>query len=271
MIGAYALDEGLVDRRSGLDKRTVRSFNTNTQKIIDTTFPVDDDGRPQLDLLQASVAGVPGKASEILLDFVNPAGARTGKLLPTGTPVDRVSVGTSAMSMSCVDATNPTVFVNADEVNSLFSLEGYIRGEKNALDEGGRILEDLRREGARKMGLDPTAQAQPKIAMLSLPEPEDDADIVVHALSMGVLHKAVPMTLGLCLGVAANVEGTIAHSIAQQARAGQRREFQDGGLVRIRHPGGTVDVGAEFADDGYVKSARVVRTGRILMKGTVFY
>ncbi|KAI4526172.1 DUF453-domain-containing protein [Schizophyllum commune Loenen D] len=245
MIGAYALDEGIVDRRSGLDKRTVRSFNTNTQKIIDTTFPVDDDGRPQLDLLQASVAGVPGKASEILLDFVNPAGARTGKLLPTGTPVDRV--------------------------NSLFPLEGYIRGEKNALDEGGRILEDLRREGARKMGLDPTAQAQPKIAMLSLPEPEDDADIVVHALSMGVLHKAVPMTLGLCLGVAANVEGTIAHSIAQQARAGQRREFQDGGLVRIRHPGGTVDVGAEFADDGYVKSARVVRTGRILMKGTVFY
>ncbi|KAL1665951.1 PrpF protein [Schizophyllum commune] len=271
MIGAYALDEGLVDRRSGLDKRTVRSFNTNTQKIIDTTFPVDDDGRPQLDLLQASVAGVPGKASEILLDFVNPAGARTGKLLPTGTPVDRVSVGTSALSMSCVDATNPTVFVNADEVNSLFPLEGYIRGEKNALDDGGRILEDLRREGARKMGLDPTAQAQAKIAMLSLPEPEDDADIVVHALSMGVLHKAVPMTLGLCLGVAANVEGTIAHRIVQQARAGQKREFQDKGLVRIRHPGGTVDVGAEFGEDGHVKSARVVRTGRILMKGTVFY
>ncbi|KAL1704600.1 PrpF protein [Schizophyllum commune] len=269
MIGAYALDEGLVDRRSGLDKRTVRSFNTNTQKIIDTTFPVDDDGRPQLDLLQVTVAGVPGKASEILLDFVNPAGARTGKLLPTGAPVDRVSVGATALSMSCVDATNPTVFVNADEVNSLFPLEGYIRGEKNALDEGGRILEELRREGARKMGLDPTAQAQPKIAMLSLPKPEDDADIVVHALSMGVLHKAVPMTLGLCLGVAANVEGTIAHRIAQQAREGQKRE--DGGLVRLRHPGGTVDVGAEFAEDGSVKSARVVRTGRILMKGTVFY
>ncbi|KAL1682694.1 PrpF protein [Schizophyllum commune] len=270
MIGAYALDEGLVDRRSGLDKRTVRSFNTNTQKIIDTTFPVDDDGRPQLDLLQASVAGVPGKASEILLDFVNPAGARTGKLLPTGAPVDRVSAATSSLTMSCVDATNPTVFVNADEVGSLFSLEGYLRGEKNALDDGGRFLEGLRQEGARKMGLDPAAQAQPKIAMLSLPEPDDDADIVVHALSMGVLHKAVPMTLGLCLGVAANVEGTIAHRIAQQARAGQKREFQDEGLVRIRHPGGTVDVGAEFAEDGSVKSARVIRTGRILMKGTVF-
>ncbi|KAL1735605.1 PrpF protein [Schizophyllum commune] len=271
MVGAYALDEGLVDRRSGLDKRTVRSFNTNTQKIIDTTFPVDDDGRPQLDLLQASVAGVPGKASEILLDFVNPAGARTGKLLPTGAPVDRVSAATSSLTMSCVDATNPTVFVNADEVGSLFSLEGYLRGEKNALDDGGRFLEGLRQEGARKMGLDPAAQAQPKIAMLSLPEPDDDADIVVHALSMGVLHKAVPMTLGLCLGVAANVEGTIAHRIAQQARAGQKREFQDEGLVRIRHPGGTVDVGAEIGEDGSVKSARVVRTGRILMKGTVFY
>ena len=269
MIGPYALDEGLVDRRSGLVKRTVRSFNTNTQKIIDTTFPVDDDGRPQLDLLQATVAGVPGKASEILLDFVNPAGARTGKLLPTGAPVDSATVGTSALSMSCVDATNPTVFVNADEVSSLFPLDEYLRGEKSALKDGSRILEGLRQEGARKMGLDPTAQAQPKIAMLSLPEAEDDADIVVHALSMGVLHKAVPMTLGLCLGVAANVEGTIAHKIVQRARAREQREY--GGLVTIRHSGGTVDVGAEFAGDGTVKSARVIRTGRILMKGTVFY
>ncbi|KAL1753688.1 PrpF protein [Schizophyllum commune] len=269
MIGPYALDEGLVDRRSGLVKRTVRSFNTNTQKIIDTTFPVDDDGRPQLDLLQATVAGVPGKASEILLDFVNPAGARTGKLLPTGAPVDGATVGRPTLSMSCVDATNPTVFVNADEVSSLFPLDGYLRAEKSALEDGNRILEGLRQEGARKMGLDPTAQAQPKIAMLSLPEAEDDADIVVHALSMGVLHKAVPMTLGLCLGVAANVEGTIAHEIVHQARARGKRE--DRGLVTIRHPGGTVDVGAEFAVDGTVKSARVVRTGRILMKGTVFY
>ncbi|KAI5889697.1 DUF453-domain-containing protein [Schizophyllum commune H4-8] len=251
MIGAYALDEGLVDRRSGLDKRTVRSFNTNTQKIIDTTFPMDDDGRPQLDLFQASVAGVPGKASEILLDFLSPAGARTGKLLPTG------------------GADRPRL--HADEVSSLFPLEGYLRGDKSALDNGSRVLEGLRQEGARKMGLDPTAQAQPKIAMLSLPDPEDDADIVVHALSMGVLHKAVPMALGLCLGVAANVEGTIAHRIAQQARAGEKREFQDEGLVKIRHPGGTMDVGAEFAEDGSVKSARVVRTGRILMKGIVFY
>ena len=203
------------------------------------------------------------------MDFVNPAGARTGKLLPTGALVDSATVGTSALSMSCVDATNPTVFVNADEVSSLFPLDGYLRGEKSALEDGNRILEGLRQEGARKMGLDPTAQAQPKIAMLSLPEAEDDADIVVHALSMGVLHKAVPMTLGLCLGVAANVEGTIAHKIVQRARAREQREYE--GLVTIRHSGGTVDVGAEFAGDGTVKSARVIRTGRILMKGTVFY
>ncbi|KAL1748645.1 PrpF protein [Schizophyllum fasciatum] len=269
MIGAYALDEGLIDRRSGLDKRTVRSYNTNTQKIIDTTFPVDEDGRPLLNLLQASVAGVPGKASEILLDFVNPAGARTGRLLPTGAPVDRSSAGPSALDMTCIDATNPTIFVATDEVRSHLPLGAYLRGESPALSQVGKALEALRQDGARKMGLNPAAQAQPKIAMLSAPAPGDDADIVVHALSMGVLHKAVPMTLGLCLGVAANVEGTIAHRLVREARAREQRE--DGRLVRIRHPGGTVDVGAEFSEDGSVKSARVVRTGRILMKGSVSY
>ena len=44
-------------------------------------------------------------------------------------------------------------------------------------------------------------------------------------------------------------------------------------MVRIRHPGGLVDVGAEFdeKDGGTVRSAKVVRTGRRLMKGVVWY
>ena len=81
---------------------------------------------------------------------------------------------------------------------------------------------------------------------------------------MGMLHKAVPMTVGLCLGVAANVKGTPAWDIVQERRSQE-------GLVRIRHPSGIVDVGSEFSDDGSVKSAKVVRTGRKLMKGVVWW
>jgi len=122
------------------------------------------------------------------------------------------------------------------------------------------------------MGLDPTAQAQPKIAFLSAPNADSDlenkVDVVVHALSMGVMHKAVPMTLGLCLGVAAKTEGTVAWSIVQNAR---RMSSSENDLIRIRHPGGIVDVGAEIGADGKVECAKVVRTGRRLMKGVVWW
>ncbi|KAM6502781.1 hypothetical protein JOM56_002758 [Amanita muscaria] len=67
---------------------TRRSFNTNTQKIIDTTFPITttSDGRILSDLNrpETSIAGVSGKASKIIMEFINPSGARTGKLLPSG-------------------------------------------------------------------------------------------------------------------------------------------------------------------------------------------
>ena len=34
---------------------------------------------------------------------------------------------------------------------------------------------------------------------------------------MGILHKAVPMTVGLCVGVASKIEGTIAWDIVQRS------------------------------------------------------
>ncbi|KIM36814.1 hypothetical protein M413DRAFT_284953 [Hebeloma cylindrosporum] len=275
MIGVYALDEGMCHRPLGSSSATIRCFNTNTQKIIDTTFPISDTGTPILDLPQAAVAGVPGKASKIVLDFVNPGGARTGKLLPTGQPVDQLKLPfspTGSVRASLVDATNPTVFVDYTELHKFLPMDDYFNGKPAAIQAVSPVLEDIRQQGAIKMNLDPTAQAQPKIAILSSPHTESDAaekvNIVIHALSMGVLHKAVPMTAGLCLGVAARIEGSIAWDIMRKSSGSLGGDTD---LVKIRHPGGLVDVGAEFGDGGEVKSAKVVRTGRRLMKGGVWY
>ena len=276
MIGVYALDEGICQPRLGSPSATIRCFNTNTEKIIDTTFPISETGVPILDLPEAAVAGVPGKASRILLDFVNPGGARTGKLLPSGQPIDNLELPlspTGSVRASLVDATNPTVFVYYAELNKFLPMDDYFNGKPAAIQEVSPVLEDIRQQGAVKMSLDPTAQAQPKIAILSVPNTEsdmaDNVGIVIHALSMGVLHKAVPMTVGLCLGVAASIKGSIARDIMRKSSGSLGTS--DTGLVRIRHPGGLVDVGAEFGDEGEVKSAKVVRTGRRLMKGAVWY
>jgi 2-methylaconitate cis-trans-isomerase PrpF len=273
MIGVYALDAGLCKPSIVTEdgNARVRSFNTNTSKVIETTFPLDaETGLAALDLPQTAMAGVPGKASQVVLDFVNPSGARTGKLLPTGSPVDTLNAGAFEIRASLVDATNPSVFVLFDDlVSQGLPVDEYLRGKQPAEQDVSKVLETIRQAGAVAMGLDPSAKAQPKIAMLHRPQDSSQADIVVYALSMGVLHKAVPMTLGLCLGVAAKTERTLAWDITQQVR-GESSAACDG-LVRILHPGGVVDVGAEHGSDGSVTSAKVVRTGRRLMVGSVYW
>ncbi|KAK7030686.1 putative isomerase YraM [Favolaschia claudopus] len=275
MIGVFASDEDMCARPApGATHHTVRSFNTNTQKVIDTTFPVRDSVAA-LDYEEVEIAGVPGKASTIVMEFVNPAGARTGKLLPSGSPLDQLEIPVSgaetrSIRVSYVDATNPTIFVDSSELSQFLSLDEYIAGSSSAAAIRVSVtLEVIRQRGAARMGLDPSAQAQPKIALLSTPDKADsEVDIAIHALSMGVLHRAVPMTVGLCLGVAAHVPGTLAWEIMQQAR---RVSGRDEEMVRIRHPGGLVDVGAEFTEEGAAKSAKVVRTGRRLMRGVVWW
>ncbi|KZT67441.1 DUF453-domain-containing protein [Daedalea quercina L-15889] len=278
MIGVFALDEGLCTPRSlntstRVPTATISAWNTNTQKRVDATFPVSLDGSEAtalLDLEEETIAGVSGKASRITLDFVSPSGARTGKLLPTGQPVDIVQFAsegsTTDVPMSLVDATNPTVFITADGLRAAVSEAAPLDYTSVPVQV---VVEQLRRLGAERMGLDPEAEAQPKIAILSAPAADDsEADIVVHAYSMGVLHKAVPMTLGLCLGVAAGVESSIPWQIAR-AR-GARISATGDSMVKIRHPGGVVAVGAA-RKDGEVTSAKVVRTGRRLMKGVVWW
>ena len=279
MVGVFAVDEDMCAPRITQGPKTtgtVRTFNTNTNKRIDNTFIVTETGDrryvPVLDGERASIAGVPGRASPILLDFVAPGGARTGQLLPTGRPQETVTVSLSnneeekTLPVSLVDATNPTVFTSAR------GLRAALGTPANAPIDYAELrvveaLERVRQAGARLMGLDPLAQAQPKVAVLS-PTDEGEADVAVNAFSMGVLHRAVPMTVGLCLGVAACVPHTLAW---EEAVGGAGRWGGAGELLRIRHPSGVVEVGAELGGSGEVRSARVMRTGRRLMRGTVWW
>ncbi|KAF8501539.1 PrpF protein [Russula emetica] len=260
MIGVFAVDEDIctpqISQQQGPRMTgTVRTFNTNTNKRIDNTFFVTEAEShryvPVLDGERASIAGVPGRASPILLDFVAPNGARTGKLLPTGRPRETVNISLSnsgevTIPVSLVDATNPTVFASDQGLRSALGIPNNDPSIDYAQPGVVDALEQIRQAGARLMGLDPLAQAQPKVAVLK-PSPRDDADadIVINAFSMGVLHRAVPMTVGLCLGVAACVP----HTLAWEALGGRRDTNE---LLRIRHPSGVVEVGAELGKSGEV-------------------
>ena len=90
-----------------------------------------------------------------------------------------------------------------------------------------------------------------------------DMDLMVRAISMGLPHRAVPLTTALCLAVAARIEGTLAHEVARN------RISED---LRIGHPSGISSVSAKVdrQTQWRAQSVSVVRTARRLMAGEVY-
>src|SRR5882762_4849436 len=85
-VGPYAIDKGLV---SAVDPvTTVRIFNTNTKKMIVAEVSVREGRVVTQGTYQ--INGVPGTGAEIKMHFVDPGGAITGKLRPTGNVADKI-------------------------------------------------------------------------------------------------------------------------------------------------------------------------------------
>jgi 2-methylaconitate isomerase len=83
-VGPFAVDEGIV-QVSG-PEALVRVHNTNTKKIIYSRFALDG-GESAVDG-DLSIPGVAGTGSAVRLEFREPGGATTDKLLPTGNVAD---------------------------------------------------------------------------------------------------------------------------------------------------------------------------------------
>jgi len=107
-MGPFAVDEGII-KVTG-DKAMVRIHNTNTKKVIHAHFPMDD-GQAAVDG-DYELRGVAGTGAPVRLEFRDPGGAGTGKLLPSGQVLDELDVpGRGRIEVSMVDAGNPVVFV----------------------------------------------------------------------------------------------------------------------------------------------------------------
>jgi 2-methylaconitate cis-trans-isomerase PrpF len=278
-IGPFAIDEGLVKLPSSADTAVVRIHNTNTGKIIVSRFPVAN-GKSDAEGDQA-IDGVAGTAAPVRLDFVDPAGSKTGTLLPTGQVIDILSVpGVGEVRASLVDAANPTVLMRAADFGMTGAeMPGALERDTALLAK----LETVRQYAAVAMGLAPDLAAAarlislPKLALLSPPmettalsgrtvKPEE-ADIGARMISVGQPHRAVPITAALCLAVGCRIPGTIA---ADFVRSGD----DPNAPLRIAHPSGVMMVAADVSAAGNrleVRSATVFRTARRLFQGEVCY
>jgi 2-methylaconitate cis-trans-isomerase PrpF len=273
-VGPFAVDEGLAHPNG--DTAVVRIFNTNTGKIIRSTFPLVD-GRAAVDG-DLAVPGVAGTGAPIRLDFLQPGGAITGRLLPTGHAVDRLEVeGVGAIDVSMVDAAAACVFVRAADIG----LTGTELPE--ALDANAPVLDRLqriRRVAALAMGIaqsDAEARANIGIPAIGFVAPPTAAptlsgemitpgqvDLTARFISNGQPHRALPLTSSLCTAVAARIEGTLPYkALGAQAT----------GAVRIGMPSGilTVDADVRRSASGWTaESGAFYRTARRLFDGRIY-
>ena len=274
-VGPFAVDEGLV--RVDGDCATVRIFNTNTQKIIHSTFPLHQ-GKARYDG-DLAIPGVFGTGAPVRLDFVAPGGATTGKLLPSGAAVDRLEVpGFGAIDASLVDAANATVFVRARDIG----LTGVELPEQlEASPEILKLLDEIRVQGSVRMGIAPDVEAArairvvPFVGFVSPPAnartlagdtvPATGIDLAARIISNGQPHRALPLTASLCTAVAARIAGTVVAEALSSA-AGEES-------VRLGMPSGVLTVGADVASESGVWIARAgsfYRTARRLFDGRVW-
>ncbi len=276
-IGPFAVDEGLVAPPAG-NEAVVRIHNTNTGKIIVARFPMED-GRAAVtgDL---AIDGVAGTGAPIRLDFTDPGGAGTGRLLPTGNLTDRLDVpGLGPLRVTLIDAANPCVLVAAADLGMTATETPAAMERDTALIAG---IEALRRVASVRMGLAADLEAAariisvPKVGILAPPadapvlsgavQTAASVDILARMMSSGQPHRAVPLTGALCLAVACRLPGTVAHDLVRPGEATDP--------VRVGHPSGAILVAAGVSsgpDGPRVSHATVFRTARRLFQGEVLH
>ena len=269
-VGPFAVDEGLV---AVIEPVTmVRIFNTNTNKMIEAEVPVRD-GKAVVEG-DFVVPGVPGSGAKIVLNFVNSAGSKTGKLLPTGNVQDRIQLsGGREVRVSLVDAGNPFVFVQAAELGLTGSeLPAAVNGDSRTL----AVMEEIRVQAGVMMGLAASA-AVPKVAFVAAPQDyvtitgkavgAEECDLLARSKSFAGLHKAYAVTGGLCVGAAALIEGSVVHEVA-----GSR--IRESGVARVGHPSGVtpylVTVVKQASGEFELTKSAMAGTARRIMDGFVY-
>lgn len=276
-VGPFAVEEGMVEITEPIT--TVNMLNRNTNKYIDVTVPCENGTFAQEG--DCAIAGVDGTAPELKVNFLNPAGAKTGKLLPTGNVLDVLDIpGYGKIECSILDVSNPMVLVRARDIGMTGT---ELPAEVDANKEASALLEKIRGAAACLMGFaadleDATANspAVPKVGFFTTPVDYTDIakksvkaekmDLCARVISVFKCHKACPLTSASAISVAAFLPGSIIYKEIGAPREGQQ-------TVRIGHPSGVMTMYPDIREENgefLLPGVAVQRTARRIMDGTLY-
>lgn len=272
-VAPFAVLRGLMPAQEG--ENCVRIYTTNTDQVVTARFEVKG-GAPRVNG-PTIVPGVPGSGATVAIDFGDCAGSVSGKLLPTGNPVDIIEIAGRQIAVSLIDAATPFVYVKATDIegNAAANTED-IQADTSLMQK----LEQVRGWAAVALGLvdDPKDATRvtpniPRIIMISPPQSyhaggttveQDDVDLVVRQLAMQKPHKALAVTGAVCTAVACQVQGTVVNSCLRSGAAGD---------IRLGHASGVLSVSSEVRTEAgkvVIQRAAVNRTARLIMAGELF-
>jgi 4-oxalomesaconate tautomerase len=252
-VGPFAIEAGLVPARH--PETAVRIYNVNTQSVVEAIVQTPN-GRVTYEGA-AAIDGVAGTAAPVKINFESAIGAVTGKMLPTGKPLDVID----GVEASCVDVAMPVVLMRAVDFGKTgHETAAALDADKSLLER----METIRRKAGVLMGMgDVSKLVVPKMALLS--KPRKDGLIASRFFVPDACHKAHPVTGTVCVASACAIPGTVASQLVKLPPAPQ-------GIINIEHPSGVIaiDLDADFTNGRQVmRRAALIRTARRIFEGNI--
>ncbi|MCA2371326.1 4-oxalomesaconate tautomerase [Agrobacterium genomosp. 3 str. CIP 111-78] len=247
-VGPFAIEAGLVAAHR--HDTVVRIHNVNTGKLIEAKVPTR--GNEVIYLGDASIDGVPGLAAPIALTFVDAAGAKTGRLLPTGNPLDTID----GVDVTAIDCAIPMVLMRAADLG----VSGYedpqtLSGNRNLIER----MRSIRIQAGRQMGMGEVKDMVIPKPVLVAPA-RNGGTLSVRYFMPDECHPALATTGAVGIARAAVTEGSVAFELAGSPSVPTQ--------IRLEHPAGRLDVQLEMRNGAI--TAGLVRTARRLFEGFAF-
>lgn len=240
----WALDTELA-LPAGTGPQTLDIRNTNTGVLTTSRMVIRQDGT----LTTAAIPGVLGQHPAVDLFLHAPAGAKTGRLLPTGHAVNVIE----GVHLSCVDVAVPMVIIRASDLGktaqepmSALTSDAVFMQRLRQLWVAAGLRMGLRRKDGSLMTAEDLGKSEtiPKVCIVG--PPSGSADLAVRYFTPQTGHPSLAVSGGCCLASATLIPGSVAWQLSPKTASPSLSEF----AVDIENPAGVLSTTVVAAADG---------------------
>lgn len=267
-VAPFALERGLIAVAPAPARRThVRIHSLSTGAVYAATvLATEGAGGAAAVGYEGDLAmpGIPSSGAPVVLTTFGVAGTQTGRLLPTGRPVDKFDLGEGLgeVSATLIDFARALILVDGVELLPKFGYASLVEATKERVEADAALnaaLDRVRRAAALAMGMgDCAGKDAPKVAILtpcvSLEGPEPKGGSLACRYFVNPerceMHPTVAMTAAQAIAASCLLDGSVAQRALGRAPAADV-EDASGFSFAIAHPRGIFPVSVGVAaNDG---------------------